>query len=135
MEEVTAESIQRVISAVVKDAKDAPRFGTAQAITAALRKAGITGRGGGEYSDSTVSNWINSQAMPPSDVFLALAVMAGISVDEALRRQTLSERIAQIEAADAERDHQVEALRQEGEALRQELEAVRRDMQQGPPQV
>ena len=67
----------------------------------------------GRYSESAVSNWIKGRTMPPGDVVLAAARLAGISIDERLRpaidqtddndwRKALDELQSQIDALQAQ---------------------------------
>ena len=69
----------------------------------------------GRYSESAVSNWIKGRTMPPGDVVLAAAWLAGISIDSRL--------LATAEAANAAADWQeaVEELQVQIEALQAQI--------------
>jgi transcriptional regulator with XRE-family HTH domain len=79
------------------------------ALARALREAGV-GPDSGTYSESAVSNWVKGRTMPPSDVILAVAMIAGQSLDKYLGVQpylpapislqpVAEERLATIEAS------------------------------------
>jgi transcriptional regulator with XRE-family HTH domain len=65
----------------------------------------------GRYSTSAVSNWINGRTMPPADVLLAAAQIAGLSLDEHLGMAV--EQISDGEWASvaADMQEQIDALR------------------------
>ncbi len=60
--------------------------GTGPLFAARLEELGV-GPENGRYSESAISNWINGRTMPPADVLLAAATIAGISLDERLLGQ------------------------------------------------
>ncbi|MEZ5411214.1 MAG: helix-turn-helix transcriptional regulator [Acidimicrobiales bacterium] len=66
--------IPAVIREVMHQARQATGSGTKFA--ARLKEFGIGPEDG--YSESAISNWINGRAMPPADVLLAAAAIAGI---------------------------------------------------------
>jgi transcriptional regulator with XRE-family HTH domain len=57
--------------------------GTGPLFAARLHELGV-GPEKGQYSESAISNWINGRTMPPADVLLAAATIAGISLDARL---------------------------------------------------
>ena len=56
----------------------------------------------GRYSESAISNWIKGRTMPPADVLLAAAKLAGISVDEKITGQTPTSADVRAAALDLE---------------------------------
>jgi transcriptional regulator with XRE-family HTH domain len=77
MDVVTADAAR-----LVRDVLDEARrtVGSGPAFAERLQSQGV-GPATGLYSQSAVSNWINGRTMPPADVLIAAARIAGISLD------------------------------------------------------
>ena len=73
---------------LVRDVLDEARrtVGSGPAFAERLRNEGV-GPATGLYSQSAVSNWINGRTMPPADVLIAAARIAGIPLDARIHRE------------------------------------------------
>lgn len=103
-----------VVRTVLEDARRAA--GSGAALGAGLEDEGVA-PDGGRYSESAISNWIKGRTMPPADVLLAAAKLAGISLDERITGKPAgagTEHTAELEA-------QIHELRRELDFLRADL--------------
>jgi transcriptional regulator with XRE-family HTH domain len=101
-----------VVQTVLEDARRSA--GSGAALGAGLEDEGV-GTEGGRYSESAISNWIKGRTMPPADVLLAAAKLAGISLDERITGKP-------AEAGNtAELEAQIHELRRELDHLRADL--------------
>jgi hypothetical protein len=66
-------------------------FGKSAALLIALEGEGIRSRGGERYTEATVSKWVLGQTVPPSDVLLTAARLAGVRVDAYLYQEEARE--------------------------------------------
>lgn len=73
-----AAAVRTILEEARRVAGGGPRF------AARLEEVGVGPPETGRYSESAISNWIRGRTMPPADVLLAAALMAGISVDDRL---------------------------------------------------
>ncbi len=85
---------------VIVDIVDKARktAGNAEALSQRLERHGVNPERG-RYSTSAVSNWAKGRTTPPADVLLALAVIAGVSIDATLaahNRELVSPEIVEL---------------------------------------
>lgn len=73
----TAQLVREILEEARRAVGGGPSF------AARLSEHGV-GPETGHYSQSAVSNWIKGRTMPPADVLLAAAQIAGISLDDRL---------------------------------------------------
>ncbi len=73
--------VSTVVKQIINEAKTV--VGSGPVLAEQLERRGV-GPDTGRYSPSAVSNWINGRTMPPADVLLAAAQIAGVSLDERL---------------------------------------------------
>jgi len=106
-----AAAVRTILEEARRVAGGGPRF------AARLEEVGVGPPETGRYSESAISNWIRGRTMPPADVLLAAALMAGISVDA---RLLSSAQPSTVDAPGADSD----ALAQ----MRAELDDLRADV-------
>lgn len=96
---------------LVRDVLDEARriVGSGPAFAERLRSQGV-GPATGLYSQSAVSNWINGRTMPPADVLIAAARIAGISLDERIHGATVAAGRSGGPAVEPELQRQIDVL-------------------------
>lgn len=79
-----------------------------------------------DYNESTISKWARGEIQPPADIFLAVAKVSDLSVDEFMQRPALGEVGHRLDALNTELQNLRRTMDVRGRLLADALEAVAR---------
>lgn len=99
--------VAQLVRDVLDDARRA--VGSGPAFAERLKDLGV-GPATGLYSQSAVSNWINGRTMPPADVLIAAARIAGISLDKRIHPASARDEPERDGIAIVHLQHQIDVL-------------------------